>query len=81
MRWTLTVFVTEQLLQEVEQSGQEAEETEMRSERQTEEAGDDEEEKAKDENPLEKYMKMVLEAREKQHVQVRSIHNGVKLLL
>lgn len=81
MRWTLTVFVTEQLLQEVEQSGQEAEETEMRSERQTEEAGNDEEEKAKDENPLEKYMKMVLEAREKQHVQVRSIHNGVKLLL
>lgn len=76
------MFVFEQLLQEVEQSGQEAEETgsKKRGEEQKEEAGDDVE-KSKDENPLEKYMKMVLEAREKQHVQVSCIHICAKLLL
>lgn len=48
-------------------------------EEQKEEAGDDEA-KSKDENPLEKYMKMVLEAREKQHVQVSCTHSCTTLL-
>ncbi|KAM6954774.1 centriole and centriolar satellite protein ofd1 [Lycodopsis pacificus] len=63
----------EMLLQEMEQPGlgkEEEEETELkkRDEEQTQEAGNDEEE-SKGGNPLEKYMKLVLEAREKQHVQ------------
>lgn len=73
--------MSEQLLQEMEQPGQEEEESgiKKRVEELKEEAGDDGE-KSKDENPLEKYMKMVLEAREKQHVQVSCIHICVKLL-
>ncbi|XP_074515244.1 centriole and centriolar satellite protein ofd1 isoform X1 [Sebastes fasciatus] len=62
------------LLQEMEQPGQEKEEEEETAvkkggdEEQKQEADNDEEE-SKGENPLEKYMKMVLEAREKQHAQ------------
>lgn len=37
-------------------------------------------EESKDENPLEKYMKMVLEAREKQHAQVKCTLIRVELL-
>ncbi|KAK9537702.1 hypothetical protein VZT92_005292 [Zoarces viviparus] len=63
----------ETLLQEMEQPGlgkEEEEETELkkRDEEQTQEADNDGEE-SKGGNPLEKYMKLVLEAREKQHVQ------------
>ncbi|XP_068560942.1 centriole and centriolar satellite protein ofd1 isoform X2 [Cebidichthys violaceus] len=63
----------EMLLQEMEQPGlekEEEEETELkkRDEEQTQEADNDGEE-SKGENPLEKYMKLVLETREKQHVQ------------
>ncbi|XP_023271636.1 oral-facial-digital syndrome 1 protein isoform X2 [Seriola lalandi dorsalis] len=60
----------EMLLQEVEQPGQEGEEAEeeMGIKKGDEEQKDDGEE-AKAENPLEKYMKMVLEAREKEHGQ------------
>lgn len=43
----------------------------MKKEESKEEAGD---EGQKDENPLEKYIKLVLEAREKQQVQVGCIH-------
>lgn len=63
------------LLQKVEQLGQEEEEEEETGiekggdEEQKQEADNDGEE-FKGENPLEKYMKMVLEAREKQHAQV-----------
>ncbi|GLD66213.1 oral-facial-digital syndrome 1 protein [Lates japonicus] len=56
----------EMLLQEVEQPGQEEEEK-TGTEKDEEQKHDREE--SKDENPLEKYMKMVLEAREKQHAQ------------
>lgn len=59
----------EQLLQEVVQSGQEEEETGIKKSEEEQKAGD-EGERSKDENPLEKYMKMVLEARSKQQVQV-----------
>ncbi|XP_070770796.1 centriole and centriolar satellite protein ofd1 [Enoplosus armatus] len=63
----------EMLLQQVEQPGQEKEEQETGikkggDEEQKQETDDDGEE-SKGENPLEKYMKMVLEAREKQHAQ------------
>ncbi|XP_044073720.1 oral-facial-digital syndrome 1 protein homolog [Siniperca chuatsi] len=62
----------EMLLQQVEQPGQEKEE-----ETGIKKGGDEEQkqeadnvgEESKGENPLEKYMKMVLEAREKQHAQ------------
>lgn len=54
-------------MQEVEQPGQEEEEK-TGSEKDEEQKHDRED--SKDENPLEKYMKMVLEAREKQHAQV-----------
>ncbi|XP_027146637.1 centriole and centriolar satellite protein ofd1 isoform X2 [Larimichthys crocea] len=65
----------EMLLQDVEQPGQEEEKEEEETEIKK---GEDEEQKqetdngreeSKGENPLEKYMKMVLEAREKQHAQ------------
>ncbi|XP_059199608.1 centriole and centriolar satellite protein ofd1 [Centropristis striata] len=62
----------EMLLQEMEQPGQEKEEEAAAgiekgaAEEQRQEADNDEDE---GENPLEKYMKMVLEAREKQHAQ------------
>ncbi|XP_035860520.1 oral-facial-digital syndrome 1 protein homolog isoform X3 [Sander lucioperca] len=65
----------EMLLQEMEQPGQRKEEEEEETgikegadEEQKQEADNDGEE-SKGENPLEKYMKMVLEAREKQHAQ------------
>ncbi|XP_078118121.1 centriole and centriolar satellite protein ofd1 isoform X1 [Sander vitreus] len=63
----------EMLLQEMEQPGQRKEEEETgikegADEEQKQEADNDGEE-SKGENPLEKYMKMVLEAREKQHAQ------------
>ncbi|CAJ1079492.1 oral-facial-digital syndrome 1 protein [Xyrichtys novacula] len=66
----------ETLLEEVEQTGEkEGEEKEEASvvktedEEQRRDADDEEGEKSKSENPLEKYMKMVLEAREKQRPQ------------
>ncbi|XP_068428160.1 centriole and centriolar satellite protein ofd1 [Clinocottus analis] len=63
----------EELLQEMEQPGLEKEEeeeteTKKRDEEQTQEADSDGEE-SKDKNPLQKYMKMVLKAREKQHAE------------
>uniref|UniRef100_A0A671WCM7 OFD1 centriole and centriolar satellite protein n=1 Tax=Sparus aurata TaxID=8175 RepID=A0A671WCM7_SPAAU len=66
----------EMSLQDVEKPGQEEEDKEdeggvikkQGDEEQKQEAGNDGEE-SKGENPLEKYMKMVLEAREKQHAQ------------
>ncbi len=66
--------MSNQLFQEVEQPGQEKEEEEIGidkggDEEKKQEADNDGEE-SKGENPLEKYMKMVLEAREKQRVQV-----------
>ncbi|XP_026150712.1 centriole and centriolar satellite protein ofd1 isoform X3 [Mastacembelus armatus] len=63
----------EMLSQELEKTGQEEEEeTGIRKgedEKEEEEIGDDGG-KSKSENPLEKYMKMILEAREKQQAQV-----------
>ncbi|KAM9347163.1 centriole and centriolar satellite protein ofd1 [Symphorus nematophorus] len=62
----------EMLQQDVEQPGQEKEEEEETGikiggdKEQMQEADDGREEQSKGENPLEKYMKMVLEAREKQ---------------
>lgn len=69
--------MSNQSLQDVEKPGQEEEDKEdeggvikkQGDEEQKQEAGNDGEE-SKGENPLEKYMKMVLEAREKQHAQV-----------
>lgn len=78
--------MSNQLLQEMEQPGQEKEEEEETAvkkggdEEQKQEADNDEEE-SKGENPLEKYMKMVLEAREKQHAQVSYTHSCKMLLL
>lgn len=76
-----------QLLQEMEQPGQRKEEEEEETgikegadEEQKQEADNDGEE-SKGENPLEKYMKMVLEAREKQHAQVSCTHFCKTLLL
>ncbi|XP_073329085.1 centriole and centriolar satellite protein ofd1 isoform X2 [Pagrus major] len=60
----------ETLLQDVEKPGQEEEDSGIKKqgdEEQKQEKDDGEE--SKGENPLEKYMKMVLEAREKQHAQ------------
>ncbi|KAK2839866.1 hypothetical protein Q5P01_013606 [Channa striata] len=63
----------EMLLEEVEPPGLEKEEqigiTKGGDEEQKDQSRDDEAE-SKDVNPLEKYMKMVLEAREKQHAQI-----------
>ncbi|XP_070832873.1 centriole and centriolar satellite protein ofd1 [Chaetodon trifascialis] len=65
----------EMLLQDVEQPGQEKEEEEEETGSKKGEDGEQKqeadkgEEESKGENPLEKYMKMVLEAREKQHAQ------------
>ena len=64
--------MSNQLLQEMEQPEHEEEEEEIRKgedEEQKQEADSDKEE-PKGENPLEKYMKMVLEARQKQPKQV-----------
>ncbi|XP_041856924.1 oral-facial-digital syndrome 1 protein homolog isoform X2 [Melanotaenia boesemani] len=59
----------EMLLQEVEQPEQEEKEMEVKKEVDEEEKEEADNKEAKDQNPLEKYMKMVLEAREKQHMQ------------
>lgn len=75
--------MSNQLLQDAEQPGQEVEkeeeeeETEIKrgEDEEPKEETDDVREESKDENPLEKYMKMVLEAREKQHAQVRIPEN------
>lgn len=68
--------MSNQSLQDAEKPGREEEDDEeggvikkQGDEEQKQEAGNDGEE-SKGENPLEKYMKMVLEAREKQHAQV-----------
>lgn len=61
----LTLFLFNQLLQEVEEAGQkEAEETEISKGREEEDCSN--EEGPKTENPLDKYMKIILEARKKQ---------------
>lgn len=76
--------MSNQLLEELEEPAleKEDEETEIkkRDEEQTQEADNDGEE-SKGENPLQKYMKMVLEAREKQHeeVSVSCITSGTGL--
>lgn len=57
-----TFFCSKQLLQKVEQPEEEEEESEEDDRQKKEET--------KDENPLEKYMKMVLEARGKQREEV-----------
>ncbi|XP_035532156.1 oral-facial-digital syndrome 1 protein homolog isoform X2 [Morone saxatilis] len=61
----------EMVLQEVEQPpGEEGEtETEKGGDEEQNQEADNDGEESKGENPLEKYMKMVLEAREKQHAQ------------
>lgn len=70
----------------MEQSGQEKEEEEETGsekgadEEQKQEAVKDGEE-AEGENPLERYMKMVLEARQKQNTQVSCMHICPRLLL
>lgn len=66
----------------MEHPGQEKEESGIQKgedEEQKQEMDDDDREIFKGgENPLEKYMKMVLETREKQHVQVSCIHICMK---
>lgn len=66
----------------MEHPGQEKEESRIQKEEdeeQKQEMDDDDREIFKGgENPLEKYMKMVLETREKQHVQVSCIHFCMK---
>ncbi|XP_042350200.1 oral-facial-digital syndrome 1 protein homolog isoform X2 [Plectropomus leopardus] len=63
----------EMLLQEMEKPEQEEEKEETESKKGADEeqkqGADNDREESEGENPLEKYMKMVLEAREKQHVQ------------
>ena len=70
--------ISNQLLQEVEQSEKAAEEEETEVKTEEKEGQkvktDDEGEESTHENPLEKYMKMVLEAREKQRIQVSCTH-------
>ncbi|XP_061579392.1 centriole and centriolar satellite protein ofd1 isoform X2 [Cololabis saira] len=70
-RQELEQLEKELLLQEVEQSKQvtEEEETEVKKEEGQEEKADNDREESKGENPLEKYMQMVLESREKQRPQ------------
>ncbi|XP_019945416.2 centriole and centriolar satellite protein ofd1 isoform X1 [Paralichthys olivaceus] len=60
---------TEMLVQEEEHLGQEEEEEERRKKTEGDEEQEDDVEEPKGENPLEKYMRMVLEAREKQPTQ------------
>lgn len=60
--------MSNQLLQETEQPGREDEEEEIKKE--DEEQKEEADEEPKDENPLEKYMQMVLEARQQQPAQV-----------
>lgn len=67
-----------QLLQEVENPKQEEEEIGVKKGVDEEISGEKYE--SKSENPLDKYMKMVLEARGKQHAQVSCIHVCLRLL-
>lgn len=64
----------DQLLQDVEQPGQEEEEIRKGGDEEQKQEADDDREESKDENPLEKYMKMVLEARGKQRAHVSFTH-------
>lgn len=68
-----------QLLQEVENPKQEEEE-ETGVKKGVDEEISGEKYESKSENPLDKYMKMVLEARGKQHAQVSCIHVCLRLL-
>lgn len=68
-----------QLLQEVENPKQEEEE-ETRVKKGVDEEISGQKYESKSENPLDKYMKMVLEAREKQHAQVSCMHVCLRLL-
>lgn len=68
-----------QLLQEVENPKQEEEE-ETGVKKGVNEEISGEKDESKSENPLDKYMKMVLEAREKQHAQVSCMHVCLRLL-
>lgn len=69
-----------QLLQEVENPKQEEEEEETGVKKGVDEEISGEKYESKSENPLDKYMKMVLEARGKQHAQVSCIHVCLRLL-
>ena len=73
----VNLSLSNQLLQEVEPPGKEDEEdAEVKKgegEGKREEA-DSSTEESKGENPLDKYMKMVLQAREKQHIQASCTH-------
>lgn len=63
--------MSNQLMQQVEKPGQEEEiGSKKGGDLEPKQEADDDGEESKGENPLEKYMKMVLEAREKQHAQV-----------
>lgn len=62
----------------MEHSGQEKEESGTGEDEEQKQETDDDRDEFKGENPLEKYMKMVLEAREKQQVQVNCIHICMK---
>lgn len=69
-----------QLLQEVENPKQKEEEEETGVKKGIDEEISGEKYESKSENPLDKYMKMVLEAREKQHAQVSCTHVCLRLL-
>lgn len=69
-----------QLLQEVENPKQEEEEETGVKKGVDEEISVEKYNESKSENPLDKYMKMVLEAREKQHAQVSCMHVCLRLL-
>lgn len=71
---------SDQLLQEVENPKREEEEEETGVKKGVDEEISGEKYESKSENPLDKYMKMVLEAREKQHAQVSCIHVCLRLL-
>lgn len=58
----------------MEQAGQDEEDTGITKSGNDEQKPDDVREETKGENPLEKYMKMVLEARERQRAQVSPTH-------
>lgn len=63
-----------QLSQDTEQAGQDEEDTGIAKSVNDEQKQDDAKEETKGENPLEKYMKMVLEAREQRRAQVSPTH-------
>lgn len=70
---TVTASLSNQLLEEAVQTEKEGEETEEEADIKKGEDDEQSREEPKVENPLEKYMKMVLEAREKQNEQVSLI--------